>query len=266
MHFRNRTSSKERFQRGVSLMELMVGITIGLLVVVAAIAALASTQLGSSTSTDASRLQLKADSLLRNMGFHITQAGAIELVAALDTSRVVFSPAYTGYDPATTGAAAGLVYSIWGEEGGTSASDTLYVSYEDDGFVRDCLGARTANPAGGATSRVDNKFYRSGVDLMCLGASNAAAQSIADGVEDFQVQYAIQTAAGNVQYYNADQVPVGGWQSISAVSVCLQLVGDLQNAPSTGATTTGCRGQSISSDGKIRRVYNRTFAIRNALL
>lgn len=271
---RTRHSSSQHRQSGLSLIELMVGITIGLLVVLAAIGSLVATQVTSTATGDSSRLQQKADAVFRNLAFHLTQAGAIVLEvppSAENPAALVFSSKYTGFDRAITGAPLGQIFSIHGIDGAANAPDTLRVSYQDNGTVRDCLGNRPT--AATVNIRVDNTFYVNGADLMCLGASAAAAQSIADGVEDFQVTYGVLTdATGTKQYqfYRADQMLASpltpNWTSIQAVSICLQLIGDTLGNPQPGLVMTGCRGQNIASDGALRRVFQRTFALRNALL
>lgn len=246
-----------RAQGGFSLVELMVGLTIGLLVVLAAIGSLVFTQATSAVVDDGSFLQQKADAVLRNMGYHISQAGAHGMMAAAEPGKVVFSSAYTGYNTSP----AGVIYNIHGVEGAGNAPDTLRVSYEDSGTSRDCLGNRPA------TANVDNAFYISGTNLMCLGASAAAAQSIADGVEDFQVMYGVQTgAAGAEQYRFYTASSVLDWTNIQAVQVCLQMVGGNKGNPQPGLILKGCQGQTLTNDGLLRRVYQRTFSLRNALL
>lgn len=253
-------------------MELMVGITIGLLVVLAAIGSLVATQVTSAATGDSSRLQQKADAVFRNLAFHLTQAGAIVLEpppSAENPAVLVFSSRYTGFDPATTGAP-GQIFSIHGINGTANAPDTLRISYQDNGTVRDCLGNRPT-PAT-VNIRVDNTFSVNGADLMCLGASAAPAQSIADGIEDFQVTYGVQTlVAGAAQYrfFRADEMLASpntpNWTSVQAVSICLQLIGDTLGNPQPGLVMTGCRGQNIASNGALRRVFQRTFTLRNAL-
>ena len=71
----NRSALKTR-QLGASIMELMVGITIGLLVVIAALGSLVYTHVSSTTMVDATRLQQKADSTFRLINFQTLQAGA----------------------------------------------------------------------------------------------------------------------------------------------------------------------------------------------
>ena len=66
-------------QRGVSLLELLVGIAIGLLVVAVAMGALMASRGLSGTVSDASTLQQQASYAFRIMGQQIRQAGGLYL-------------------------------------------------------------------------------------------------------------------------------------------------------------------------------------------
>lgn len=249
------------FQRGLSLMELMVGITIGMLVVVAAMGTMSFTQLTSTVVTDATQLQQTADSVFRNLGFQSTQAGAVTLAQSPDPGKVVFSNAFTGFDPGTTGLT--QIVAIHGVDGGTSGSDTLRLSYEDDGGIRDCQGNQSVT-----TTRVDNEFDLSSGSLRCKGASaSAVAQPIADGIEDFQVWYGVQTGTGNalrLRYFTANSIT--DWTNIQSLRACIVIKGERQGNPQPGLSQVGCRGQNITADGFIRRVFWRTLALRNKTL
>jgi type IV pilus assembly protein PilW len=263
-----RTSGSRNRQFGASLMELMVGITIGLLVVLAAIGSLVYTRVSSTTMVDATRLQQKADAAFRLINFQTLQAGAIELAATVDPATVNFSTAYTGFDPTVTLLPANVV-SVNGTEGnGTTTQDVLRVSYQDNGAVRDCLGQATA--ALTANIRVDNVFTYvptngGGGNIICTGAASNVSQPILDGVEDFQVTYGVATAAG-FRFFTANNIT--DWTNIQTVNICLQLRGDTQGNPQPGmAPIVGCvPPATIVNDGRLRRVFNRTFSLRNALL
>lgn len=263
--------AERRTQIGATLIELMIGVVIGLLVIIAAIGSLSFTKITAVTVSESTQLQQKADAIFRNMGFHIAQAGSIEITPSLgDTAMVKFSSSYLGYKPTTTGATATgtakIIYNIHGVNGtGTATSttpDTLRVSYQNNGSSRDCLGN---SPTG---TGVDNEFSVSNQELMCLGATNAASQSIASGVEDFQILYGINTGT-QFRYYQANEMLgpdfTPNWNQVQSVSICLQLIGDSQGNPQPGVTFTGCRNQSIASDGRLREIYRRTFSLRNAI-
>lgn len=272
-------------QRGLSLMELLVGITIGLLVVIAALGTLASTQLTSTTVGDSARLQQKADFIFRSMGFQLRQAGAIDIAAPAPGSEVVaYSTAFTGYGGLTS---PNLIVS--GLEGASSSPDTLRVSYEEQvGVSRDCLGNL---PIGTTTvdRRVDNQFsIGTGANagrLMCLGNGSATPQALADGVEDFQVTYGVRTVAtpalpiappavrvpddANYREFKAGTPPFGTAatpNAVNSITVCLQLRGDLRDDARKLGGITGCGGTTVAADGFMRRVYRNTFLLRSTLI
>jgi type IV pilus assembly protein PilW len=277
-------ATKKR-QIGASIMELMVGITIGLLVVLAALGSLVYTHVSSTTMVDATRLQQKADLAFRIISFQTLQAGAMELnsnTTSLDPGTVTLSAAYTGIDPNIT-LQPTLIVSVHGENGdGTSTQDILRMSYQDNGLdtalstIRDCLGQTTAIATKGIG--VTNTFTYlptagGGGDLRCQGAAaGATPQPILDGVEDFQVTYGVRTvtAAGveSFQYFTANNVT--DWSNIQTVNICLQLRGDTRGNPRPGWTAANaipvCGTVADSNDGFLRRVYRRTFSLRNALL
>jgi len=284
-------------QRGLSLMELMIGITIGLLVVVAALGSLSFTQVTATSVGDSARLQQKANNAFRSIGFQTRQAGAIEFTTSAGTGMLQFSSTFDGFG-GTGGIAAPL--AVTGVDGGGGATDRLRVSYQDNGVTRDCQGNLPVATAG---VRVDNEFYvGTGVNagkLMCRGANDFSplvdGQAIIDGVEDFQVMYnarsvttraisaklaaasgaasapRVPDVASYQQYgaasapFNPALVPVGevpiGW----SVTVCLQLRGDFVTDAPRGGSIAGCSGP-VAADGRIRRVFRNTYGLRATLL
>lgn len=283
-----RLASKKR-QMGASIMELMVGVTIGLLVVLAALGSLVYTHVSSKTMVDATRLQQKADAAFRLISFQTLRAGALELntnSSSVDPGTVTLSTDFTGFNPTVTNLGP-VVASVHGFNGSGGTQDILRISYQDNGVIRttgtaglgtarDCLGQSTADATRGI--RVDNTFTYlpaagGGGDLQCQGsAAGATLQPIVDGVEDFQVTYGVRTvtAAGaeNFQYLTADNVT--DWSNIQTVNICLQLRGDTRGNPRQGWTTANripvCGTVLDTNDGFLRRVYRRTFSLRNALL
>ncbi len=251
--------------RGFSLVELMVAMALGLVVVLGGMIILTESQVTSATVSDAARLQLKADSVMRNIGFQASQSGAVELVDS-GPGQVVFSDDFTGFDPAAIGGNTFL--HVHGVDGGANGTDMLRISYEDNGVARDCLGQPTTNVLGSGASRVDNEFSVVGKALMCRGASGTAAQPIADGVEDLQVTYTVRSSPGGApgapvfRTSNADDVAATDWRNVTAVTLCMRVVGGLSSLPAQ-ADTLGCRDETVLADGKLRRVVRRTIALRN---
>ena len=268
-----------RTQHGLSLIELLIGITIGLLVVIAALGSLSFTQVTSTAVGDSARLQQKANSAFRTMGFQLRQAGATEVSQAGPAVR--FSSQFNGWN--------GAGRSLDGVEG-SGTPDTLRLSYEDGSGARDCLGNPPTATAG---IRVDNVFYVNSGKLMCKGA-DGTIQAILDGVEDFQVTYGLQNvtalaipavlaasgaasaaaipASASFRYFTATDAPFGPALPASAVTapgwsvtVCLQLRGDVRGDLPAGTSVAGCSG-AVAGDGYVRRVYRNTFSLRGTLL
>lgn len=274
-------------QRGLSLIELLIGLTIGLLVVVAALGSLSFTQITSTTVGDSARLQQKANTAFRVMGLQLRQTGGIELAQNAGTGMVVYdrSNGVTGFN-GWNGANPDI--SITGLDGGTGP-DTLRLSYQDNGTSRDCLGnLATTTPL----IRVDNAFYVNAGRLMCQGA-DGTVQALIDGVEDFQVTYGQkvvvtpavpaklmpaasaasatpatpetsnyrQFTAATASIFTPTMTPVS---MVQTVTVCLQLRGDLATDVRVGSVQ-GCSG-TVASDGFIRRVYRNTYTLRGLML
>lgn len=238
-----------RRQRGVSLIELLIGLTIGLLVAVAAVGSLVYTKVSSTTVGDSSRLQQDASTAFRIMGHQLRQAGARRLQD--NGAKVRFNPAYQGLS-------ANTFEILNGTEGTSNGTDTLVVSYDVDTTIdaRDCLGQ---TPAG---NMVSSTFRVVGRELQCLGSANAAtSQALISGVEDMQVLYGVRTG-DDLRYRVASDVP--DWGLVESVQVCLRLVGDVAGTPTVAAATPGCiAGQTVNSDGRIRRVFTQVFNLRN---
>lgn len=272
-------------QRGLSLIELLIGLTIGLLVVVAALGSLSFTQVTSTTVGDSARLQQKANTAFRVMGLQLRQTGGIELTQNASTGLVVYdrSNGVTGFN-GWNGANPDI--AITGLDGG-AGPDTLRLSYQDNGTSRDCLGnLATTTPL----IRVDNAFYVNAGRLMCQGA-DGTIQALIDGVEDFQVTYGQKTVvtpaapaklmpAASAASATGATAEVSDFRQFTAattaiftptpvsmvqtVTVCLQLRSDLATDIRVGSVQ-GCSG-TVASDGFIRRVYRNTYTLRGLML
>jgi type IV pilus assembly protein PilW len=232
----------------VTLIELMVGLTIGLIVAVAAVGSLVYTRVSSTTVGDSSRLYQDASTAFRIIGNQVRQGGA-RRIQEVGGSTVEFDPSYFGFGSATN------TVVVDGTDAGGTATDTFRISRDIDPTIdaRDCLGQQPAGP------NITNTFTVSGGELRCLGsAATPTTQAIAAGVEDMQVWYGVRTV-DNLQYLEASSVP--SWDQVQVLMVCLRMAGDSTSNPATA--TTGCNGEAIANDGRIRRVFLRIFNIRN---
>lgn len=262
-------------QRGASLIELMVGLTVGMFVVLASVGAMMTTRQGASTTSDSYRVQQAGMTAMRLIGANLRQAGSAELIQVGGANTGV---QFGNLDARAAGAASDQLVS--GVEGGGTNTDSLTVSYQhrivggvDAGVTRDCLG----NSPGNVAVRIDNAFAVTQVELRCTGSVNPAAPQALVGdntratadvaVEDFQVWYWVEPAliAGSQQRVTAAGVAaLGGWGQVRAVELCLQLRGTRADYPVAGQYTN-CQNALVNHDGRLHQTFSGTYMIRNAL-
>lgn len=260
-----RFTSHRRQQRGVTLIELMVGITIGLLVSVAAIGTLVYNRVASTTITDTVNLQQDAAAVMRMIGRQLKQAGAVPAEDYVDltnpglsTQKFVYRSDYIGLDNTQP-----IPISIRGTNNGVE--DTLTVSFSNvaniTALLSDCMGN---NPAA-ASAVVTSQFSLDDGSILCQGAAaGATPQPVIPNVEELQIWYAVRDPAvvpPVIRYFQADAV--ADWTAVEAVQVCIRLVGVSGNNPTGGAATADCTGGAVADDGRIRRVFRQVFTLRN---
>lgn len=248
-------------QQGVSLVELMVGVTIGLMVVLAALGTLVTSRQGSTTVTESYRLNSAGNLAMRLMGNSLRQAGAVELEQpGGPNSPVMFS------DISLRANESNPDQIVGGTDGGNSP-DTLTVAFthRNAEVTRDCLG----NSPGNGPARIENTFAVTGTELRCTGSANPAAPQTVVGdnteiaVEDFQVWYWISNAGGDQQRrLTATEVEAAAaWGAVQAIEVCLQLRGVRSDYPTAGRYPT-CEGEN-NADGRLHPLFRHTFRLRN---
>lgn len=249
-------------QRGLSLIELLVGLTIGLLVMLAALGSLSFTRVSALTVTDTVRLRQDASIAMGIIGRQLRSAharGFQQAASAPDVANVSFVP-FTGVIPAGAAEQA----SVYGADGVTaSAPDTLTVTagFSPGVAPTTCLGFNS-NLVDTVTSRFD---VFNGA-LRCAGSDGQGAQELITNVEDFQVWYGVRDAADNIQYRTASQLGVLNWTTIASVMVCLRLSGTTNTVPQPPvgfAAPRGCNGENLAWDGRFRKVFRQVFTLRN---
>lgn len=283
-------------QHGVTLIELMVGLSIGLLVVAVAMGALMVSRGISGSVSDASGIQQQGAYILRVIGQQLRQTGSLYLNPdpAGGTSTDVLSPVAFeikanavgsgnsfeqentlagASDTVTTGFRryADNVFMVAGTEAAASTPATFGTDY----LARNCIGA----PGNSSTDqRVESNFaFDSAKNELRCGGNGAAAQAIAQNVAQFQVIYMVQTtdAAGTkVQYTKGSDMPSAAtdpkWRRVQGVQVCLVLYGSEPIDMPAGSSYTDCEGNSVNmttlSGGRKNRMHlllRNTFQLRS---
>ena len=297
----------------MTLVEFMVGITIGLIVILAAVGSLVFVRNSSRTMDDSAALQQQATLAMLQIGQQLSQSGSYNAyVMGQDPNANTSSPAAAGgsftptivggnsnavaFDtrPAGVGSTPGdstvpnlQAITLYGTDGASPVSDTLYISYavpNDGSPAVSCSGQPAAPALTGGASRVISILTAAGGSLTCstndktgntagntaVGASTAALP-IVTGVVDMRLKYLIVAADGSITYYkNAQAVNAANvWGNINGVQICLEMVGDYTmaaNQTSNPSTGNDCQGTPRTwTDGHLHRIVRNTFFLRNSV-
>lgn len=234
--------------RGLSLVELMVAMLIGLVLSGAA-------------------LQM----LLTNRQTLSSQEGVAEVEEngryALDF--LVRDVRKAGMRPTTMTTA--VASPVQGTNGTGTGNDSITVTYVLDSSATnappaDCNG----NPLAGANPTVINRYYvNAGGSLMCDGNGSATDGVVIDGVDTFQVLYGIDaTADSQLAVTRWDAAPAAN-ANIIAVRIGLLLRSETVFADAPAASSVEVLGQTISaaslSDGRVHRLFVGSTLLRNNL-
>lgn len=279
-------------QKGVTLLELMVGLAIGLLVVATAMGALMLSRGISGSVSDASSLQQQGAHTLRVIGQQLRQAGSLYLNPDPQNGG--------GNDPLSV-----VVFEIKAKDhdGGNSFEQTDAISgtanslttgfrrYADKVFqtdnansldvqARNCVGAPAYKKPDGSINpdeRVESIFsFDSSKGSLQCGGNGATSQPITQNVAEFQVTYLVQTTnSGAMQYRPGSNMPTDltdlTWRSVQGVQVCLVLYGDEVIDMPDGSKYTDCDGKAVDittlTDSKRKNrmhlLFRNTFQLRS---
>ena len=197
----NSRSNHARFGRqcGMGLIELMIGMTIGLIILAALGYFFLGSQQANRTHNDISRMQESGRQALEILGTAIRQAGY-----RADADVAFAGTALTGADGATDG----ITVQFDGQEGGEA----------------DCSGANVA-----AGSLVTYAFAVNGSrELTCNGSV------VADNIENMQIEYGIDANKdGVIESYKAAPT-AAEFPQVAAVRVNLGVRGPTANAATGG--------------------------------
>ena len=241
-----RIYSKSRAQRGLSLIELMVAITISLILMAGVGQIYIGTKASYNLQNGLGRLQENARYALDILAHNIGQAGYTTSALGLDSFNSAESKENES-ENATMG---------FTQASGT-ASDTIEINYAS---ATDCLG----NATGGTAT---DRYYIAGSTLMCLGNGSATAGALADGIDNMQVLYGEDTDGNDVAdvFVSADNVT--DWAEIKSVRIALLAsTADNMGTAATDNNTHVLLNTPVIgplNDNMLRRVFTTTILVRN---
>ncbi len=243
---RNKTSPFKHCQ-GLSLVELMISMALGLGVMLAAVMAYHTLRSSWLTMQSIDAMHHNANAAFDNLQNSIQGAGAIDLHTEVDGAATLPNNSNTD----------------WGATEGQQQSDSLWVGHPRIFNPVDCQGNRAGNH-----DLIRNSYQRNSKnELTCkdLNMLGSTYQALAEGVEDFQVQFAERHTPANseasfsLQWKRADQVELA--VGVVAIEVCLRLASTTV-FQAAAPNLLGCQNETLIHDGKLRRVYRRIFVIR----
>lgn len=276
---RDKEQKHLKFQAGLTLIELMIGLAVGLLVVAVATVSLLGSRSVTGAVSDISGIQQQAAYVMRTFGTQLRQAGSLYLDLGLDADGEGEITSATAFQ------LRGNSEQAINEDEETGAVTIQYTGYEEPTFAnagpiaRHCLGGPGSIPAG-TTASIESIFVLDGIFLRCqgrgvhqTGIEETNRQPIAQNVAAFQVRYLLQSndaANPTMQYTNAEGVG-RNWNRVQGVEVCLVLFGTERiDVPAGGASYTGCDGNDVdittlegNRTNRMHYVFRNVFQLRS---
>ena len=267
---RDKEQKHLKFQAGLTLIELMIGLAVGLLVVAVATVSLLGSRSVTGAVSDISGIQQQAAYVMRTFGTQLRQAGSLYLDLGLDAD---------GKGEITSATAFQLRGSTDTAIAENNGSVTIrFTGYEEPTFAnagpiaRNCLGAPGDIPAG-TTETIESIFTLKGDELHC-GGNGATAQPIASKVAQFQVRYLVQSEKANPTTLYANAADVNNWDQVQGVEVCLVLFGteridmptdDPDLTSYTDCTKTKVDMTTLTGDrtNRMHYVFRNVFQLRS---
>lgn len=291
MSHKLRGLSIRRVQIGLTLIELMVSLAIGLVVIIAVL----MTYLGSSRSSkfQAAYSQMNEDAqvALTLLSRDIQLAGYARPTAIAAGNS--FTPTFVdrpivGCDQGFSAAPAAGSTIVCNAAAGLPA---IEVGYEADventvptgaGIPSDCLGATLPQVAGAQPYFVArNRYYLANnatsgrPELHCGSYPNAASragQPLVENIESWQIWYgernaevAVPAPRQIVRYVSAGNV--ADWNNVLAVKICILVRSNdrVVSADEPFRYLNCTLGQQVANDGFLRRAYFVTSTLRSRM-
>jgi type IV pilus assembly protein PilW len=260
-----------RLQRGMTLLEMLIAMTLGLLLV----AGIGSIFVGSNQAyrvqEENARIQEAGRYALEILGRNVRQAG----FADLPTNPVATKIGFEGTPVNGLDTTCPL---------GAPVTDMLTIQYDGMNGEQDCQSANIA-----AGQIVQHTFFIAGNALRCNAVVNAPPAPVPPGacpaanagvellrnVEDLQVLYGIDTD-GNQSADRYDTAPAN-WNQVVTARVCVLIRSENQGISVGNQRFLNCGGalgtlagnlaftNAAAGDTRLRRAFVATFNLRNRI-
>jgi type IV pilus assembly protein PilW len=263
-------------QRGRTLIEVLVAITIGLMLTVGILSIYGANRQTYRASADLQRMQAAGQLALDRLAYQLRMAGYGQLIGDFTT---VSSPTSFIGNPVWA-CSSGFTNPVDVSQtpacnGGAGGPDALQIRYQVEtaaaagsGESRDCLGFAVP-PDGGGVRTAQNRFYiatSNGVPtLMCAGNSLAPAPLIPN-VEDLQLKLRVGDPFTRAERL-VDPDGFTDWGRVLGVELCIQVRSEETGLVDSGTQPgVSCRGGAFPADGRLRRTFTQAVTLRNRVL
>lgn len=280
-----------RTQLGLTLIELMISMVIGLVLVLFVGTLFLTSKASFRLNDDNARLQEDASYALNLIGRNLMQAGYGNVVSSTTTDFTnPDGTAAQGLKGCDNGFKSPIAAPI-DFDCATTGNPSMQISYRvedaydaDTGAGADCNGQNASKEPGIlAKGIVVNRFFLSikagdtAPSLYCNGNGGTVAgtvsQPVLGGVEGMTVLYGADTNGTFTpdQYLNAagvEALPLSAtnkkdWNQVVSVQVCL-LVSSANNVTNGNHSYVDCAGAAqTATDNKLRRAFTKVFTLRN---
>ena len=267
-------------QKGLSLIELLVAMFIGLFLLVGITTSYLSSKKTSiqrdhlSILEDNGRIALEVLSdTLKHTGYRSTNVVGLDSKFIFDRPDV--ESCGTGEQNIRNPNIFPAAPNLSTENGGGDDPDSIGVVYLGDASLStDCTGqplqvaCQVGSPVSLDASKIFNTFFVEDEELKCSGSRSLESQPIAEGVENMQILYGIDVDGDDDRtvdrYVNA--ADVGGlWESVVSIQVAIlvRTLIDVKDAPESEIFTLLDKEIPSKNDRFQRAVFSTTINLRN---
>lgn len=263
-------------QRGISLIELMIAMTLALLLtLVITIVYLGSVQTSRNQDDNAQLQEMGrfglevlrrhllpmgyVDNSPTNRNYRFSDIAAVPAVMGCESSDFTASFSSFACGTANTSDSFTLSYQAQPVSGDNGASLSAFSA--TSGVGTDCLGQD-----GGMVAI--SRFFVGADGLQCEGNGNIGAPiTLLPGVEDMEITYGYDSDGNEAvdRYYTASEIGTATteWEKVRYVKVCLLIASQNNNVAASTQTYYDCGGTSqTATDRKIRRTFTAVYNLR----
>ena len=243
---------RSRHECGMTLIELMVALTLGLMVMLLVGQVFYSNKTVFRSQAAQAEVQEKGRFAIRWISGQVRQAGYVDtskLANGMAANFPISSPPFASAGVVLLGGGETLNYRFYGN---------------GDNQIIDCQGSPVASAAvyNFAIIRTAND------EMTCTSASGTS--TVVSGVKQLVLEYGVDANSDNIPESYVPASGVTDWSAVRAIRVCMLVESDTQYTAPSGYSVTDCNGSAypaagVSNNGKLARTFRTSIFLRNNL-